>query len=167
MAISVNDVAMNVQGVELERRYERPVLSGLHAGHSLGLLAGALGGTAAAAAGLGVQPHFAIAAGVGCAAGFAATWWLVDEPRASGGPVLARPSGALAGLAAIAFCAFLIDGTALQWSAVHLRDEGAGPGLAAAAFAAFALALAVTRLAGDRVIGRLGRRRAVRRGAAR
>ena len=48
-ANSVVDVAMNVQGVELERRCGRPVLSGLHAGHSFGVLAGGLVGTAAAA----------------------------------------------------------------------------------------------------------------------
>jgi predicted MFS family arabinose efflux permease len=161
-AVSLNDVAMNVQGVELERRCGRPVLSGLHAGHSFGVLAGALAGTAAAAAGLGLTAHFGAAAGAGLLAGVAATAWLLDEPRQSGAPVLARPRGPLVGLAAIAFCAFVIDGTAINWSAVHLRGEGAGPALAAAGFAAFALAVAVGRLAGDRVIAALGRPATVR-----
>jgi hypothetical protein len=49
-ANSVVDVAMSVQGVELERRYRRPILSSLHAAHPLGMLAGGLAGTAAAAA---------------------------------------------------------------------------------------------------------------------
>src|SRR5918992_5582056 len=52
-ATSLNDVAMNVQGVELERRCGRPILSGLHAGHSFGVLAGALVGAAAAGGGGG------------------------------------------------------------------------------------------------------------------
>src|SRR5687767_10282957 len=43
-ANSVVDVAMNAQGVEIERRYERPVLSSLHAGHSFGMVAGGLVG---------------------------------------------------------------------------------------------------------------------------
>jgi hypothetical protein len=162
VAISLNDVAMNVQGVELERRCRRPILSGLHAGHSFGVLAGAAIGTAAAAADVGVAAHFGAVAAAGLAGGLLATLWLVDEPRDAGAPMLARPTGRLAGLAAIAFCAFLIDGTAIQWSAVHLRTEGAGEGLAAAAFAAFALAVACGRLASDRVIGRFGRRDAVR-----
>src|SRR3954468_22362308 len=42
IANSVVDVAMNAQGVELERRAQRPLLSGMHAGHSFGLAAGAL-----------------------------------------------------------------------------------------------------------------------------
>src|SRR5919108_3020098 len=57
-ATSLNDVAMNVQGVELERRAGRPVMSGLHAGHSFGVLAGALIGTVAAATDVGVARHF-------------------------------------------------------------------------------------------------------------
>src|SRR5215207_1305416 len=59
-ANSVVDVAMNAQGVELERRLGRPVLSGLHAGHPLGLVLGGLAGTAAAALGIGVRAHFTV-----------------------------------------------------------------------------------------------------------
>jgi predicted MFS family arabinose efflux permease len=161
-ANSLNDVAMNVQGVELERRAPRPVMSRLHAGHAFGVLAGALIGTAAAAAGVSVAAHFTAVAAAGVVGGVLATFRLVDEPREAGAPMLARPSGPLVGLAAIAFCCFLIDGSATQWTAVHLRTEGAGEGLAAAAFAAFALAVAIGRLAGDRVIDRLGRARTIR-----
>ncbi|HWM09049.1 MAG TPA: MFS transporter [Solirubrobacteraceae bacterium] len=161
-ATSLNDVAMNVQGVELERRARRPVMSRLHAGHSFGVLAGALIGTAAAAAGVSVATHFTGVAAAGLIGGLLATLWLVDEPREAGTPLVARPSGALAGLAAIAFCCFLIEGAAIQWSAVHLRGEGAGEGVAAAAFATFALAVAAGRLAGDRIVDRLGRARTVR-----
>jgi hypothetical protein len=157
---------MNVQGVELERRAARPLLSGLHAGHSFGVLGGALIGTAAAAADVGVAAHFTGVAVAGLAAGLIATFWLVDEELEDGAPMLARPSGSLVGLAAIAFCCFLIEGTALQWTALHLRAEGAGQGLAAAGFATFAVAIAVGRLAGDRVIGRLGRARTVRAAGA-
>ena len=41
-ANSVVDVALNAQGVELERRARRPLLSGLHAAQGVGLLLGAL-----------------------------------------------------------------------------------------------------------------------------
>jgi MFS family permease len=161
-ATSLNDVAMNVQGVELERRAGRPVLSGLHAGHSFGVLAGALIGATAAAAGVEVAAHFAAVAVAGLLAGMAATFALVDEPRRRATRLLARPSGPLAGLAAIAFCGFLVEGSAIQWSAVHLRTEGADHSLAAAGFAAFALALAATRLGGNRLLDRFGRTRVVR-----
>jgi MFS family permease len=162
VAISVNDVAMNVQGIELEARFRRPVLSGMHAGHSFGVLMGAVGGAVGAAAGVGVPGHFSAVAGAGLIGGLVATRWLIDEPRAAGGPRVARPGRRLAALAAIAFCAFLIDGTAINWSAVHLRDVGAGPTIAAAGFAAFALAVALGRLGGDRLLARFGRGAVVR-----
>ena len=162
-ANSVVDVAMNAQGIELEHRYRRPILSGLHAAHPFGMLAGGLAGTAAAGAGLPVLSHFTLAAATGLLAGLAATRWLVTEPRRAGQPLLARPSGRLLLLGAIAFCAFLLDGAASNWSAAHLHTEHAAtPALAAAGFSALTAALALARLAGDRLVSRLGRRRVVR-----
>jgi Major Facilitator Superfamily len=167
-ANSVVDVAMNAQGVELERRLERPVLSVLHAGHPLGLVAGGLAGTAAAAAGHGVQAHFTMAAAAGVAIGLAATLGLVREPAAAGPGrrAWARPGRPLLLLGLVAFCATLVTSTAENWSAVSMRAErGAGESLAAATFTAYALALAAGRLAGDRLVARHGRLRVVRGGA--
>jgi MFS family permease len=156
-ATSVVDVAMNAQGVELERRYERPILSGLHAGHPFGLVAGGLAGTAAAAVGLSVDAHFAAAGGVGLITALAATAFLVREPARDGEPAFIRPSARLLLLGLIAFCAFLLDGAAYNWSAVHLRNErDASAGLAATAFTLFSLTLAVGRLFGDRLVARFG-----------
>jgi MFS family permease len=162
-ASSVVDVAMNTQGIELERRYRRPVLSGMHAGHPFGLVAGGLAGSAAAAAGVAVSTHLAAVAGLGLAGGLGATFRLVDEPPAPRVRTLSRPGGGLLGLGLVAFCAFLLDGAAYNWSAVHLSSvHGAGPGLAAVAFTMFSLTLAVGRLFGDRLIERLGREQVVR-----
>jgi len=161
---SVVDVAMNAQGIELERRYRRPLLSGLHAGHPFGLVAGGLAGSAAAAAGVSVTAHFGAVAALGLAAGIGATLWLVRDPGSPGGRrTFSRPSGPLLGLGLIAFCAFLLDGAAYNWSAVHLSSQhGAGAGLAAGAFTLFSLTLAIGRLFGDRLVERLGRVRVVR-----
>jgi MFS family permease len=172
-ATSLNDVAMNAQGVELERRARRPVMSGLHAGHSFGVLAGGLAGTAAAAIGLDVLSHFAVIAAAGLLLGQLATTALVRDGghgragRPRGGlRALARGDRRLVLLGGIAFCAFLLDGAAYAWIAVHLSSEReASAAVAAAGFAAFALAVASGRLAGDRLVARRGRV-AVVRGAA-
>ena len=160
---SVVDVAMNAQGIELERRYRRPLLSGLHAGHPFGLVAGGVAGSAAAAAGVSVTAHFGAVAAIGLAAAIGATFWLVRDPGSPGGSrTFSRPSGPLLGLGLIAFCVFLLDGAAYNWSAVHLSSEhGAGAGLAAGAFTLFSLTLAIGRLFGDRLVERLGRMRVV------
>jgi MFS family permease len=161
-ANSIVDVGMNAQGVELERRAGRPLLSGLHAGHSLGLAAGGMAGTIAAGAGVPVRTHFAATAAFAIVAGASAAGFLVRERPSNGGPRFVVPRGPLLPLAAIAFGAFLLDGAAYNWTAVDLRTEQhAGPGLAAAAFTLFALALAAGRLAGDRLVARHGRSRAV------
>jgi MFS family permease len=166
LANSIVDVAMNSQGVELERRSGRPLLSGLHAGHPFGLVAGGLAGAAAAAAGVPVAAHFALVAALGLAGSLAASAALVSE---AGGerPAFARPTRRLLLLGVLAFCAFGLDGAAYNWSAVDLRSEHDAPaGLAAIAFTAFALALAAGRLFGDRLVTRHGRVRVIQASAA-
>ncbi|HEX4108569.1 MAG TPA: hypothetical protein VHX88_10565, partial [Solirubrobacteraceae bacterium] len=62
ITISALDLTMNAQGMSVERRLGRPILSSLHAAFSFGGFAGA--GLGALAAGLGVAPlpHLAAAA---------------------------------------------------------------------------------------------------------
>jgi MFS family permease len=165
-ANSLVDVAMNVQGVELERRERRPLLARLHAGHAFGVLAGGAGGTAAAALGASAEAHFAATAAVAAIAGQAAATRLPHSPRRAPASRRGRFDRRLARLGAVAFCAFLLDGAAYAWIAVHVRDEGGSGALAAAAFTVFALALAVGRLGSDLLVERHGRRLVVRGGAA-
>jgi MFS family permease len=179
-ANSVIDVAINVQGVELERRYARPLLSGLHSAHSFGVLAGGLAGTAVAVGEVPLAAHFAIAAAIAVAAGQAAVGRLVRERRTArgghrrkparcllAGAARARlPDRALAALGVLAFGAFFVEGAANDWSAVHLRTiHATSPALAAGAFTAFSLTLALGRTGGDRLVARRGRGRVVRAAA--
>src|SRR5215211_4374105 len=66
---SVADVAMNAQGVAVQRLVGRPVLSGLHAMHSLGGVLGAVAGAFAARLGAEASLHFLACAVVAVAAG--------------------------------------------------------------------------------------------------
>jgi predicted MFS family arabinose efflux permease len=166
LANSVLDVALNAQGTELGRRTGRPVLSGLHAGQSMGTVLGASVGTAAAAAGVAFGWHAAAVAVAGLAVGLPAARATVAEPPPAPdrrrGRTLVRPSRPLVLLGAVAFCAFLVDGAAMNWIAVHLRSEhGAGEGVAAAGYLGFAVALVLGRLPGDRLAARFTRRRLV------
>ncbi len=157
-ANSLLDVALNAQGLEIERRLGRPVLSSLHAGHSLGLLTGAGLTVAVVAAGVPLSPHLALVAGGCLVAGLLAGATLLDEPRrARRQRGWGRPDARLLLLGAVAFGVFAIEGAATSWSAVHLRqDLEAGPVLAAAGYACFAGAVAAGRLVGDRLLARLG-----------
>ncbi len=161
---------MNTQAVALERAYERPIMSSFHACFSLGTLGGGLIGYLAARA--GVAPAIQLTfTGVLLGAAFAATvHWLPADARpeskpgdAAAGRSWRGVSPQLALLAAIAFFAILAEGTTAQWSAIYVSDAlGAGAAAGALAYACFALAMTTGRLAGDRVVQRVGRARFLR-----
>jgi hypothetical protein len=153
------DVAMNAQGVAVERVLGRPILSTCHGLWSLGGLVGS--GGAALALQLGVPPAVHLATAAAVFGGVAASQVLRLLPASADvpaeGPRLARPRGTLAILGAMAFLALLAEGAMGDWSAVYLRQElAAAPQVAALGFAAFSLAMAAGRFAGDRLVAALG-----------
>jgi len=162
----VLDVAINVEGVAVERRLGRRVLSSMHAAFSFGAMTGAGGGALAAAVGMEPEPHLAVVAVATLAVAFVAGRALTpDRPPAAGGPAFARPSMALLALGAAAFCVLLAEGSVTDWSAVFLSDEaGAGEAIAAMGLAVFSLMMAIGRLGGDGLAERFGARTVVRCG---
>ncbi|TDB87981.1 MFS transporter, partial [Actinomadura sp. 7K534] len=61
-SLGLMDVAMNAQGVAVERGYGRPLMSGLHGWYSIGTLVAALIGSGVAYAGVPVPLHLSAAA---------------------------------------------------------------------------------------------------------
>jgi fucose permease len=162
LASGALDVAMNAQGIEVERFLARPILSGLHGLWSVGLGVGA--GMAALAAGIDAEPleHFAVVAAVLAVASLVFMRGLLAAHRpAPGEPqeqhVIVRWTPALVLLGVIAFCSFVGEGAASDWSAVYMTQElGSSEALGAVAFAAFAVTMATARFAADPLRGRLG-----------
>jgi MFS family permease len=168
LANGVLDVSMNVHGLTVERGLQRPILSSLHAAFSFGALGGAAVGGIVAGAGVGVVPHLWTAAAIGAGMGLVAARFLLPPvaDAAPEGPLLARPSRALAAIGIFAFCALLSEGAVNDWAAIYLDDDlGSGEGLAAGGLAAFSLTMGVGRLAGDRLTEALGPVRLARSGA--
>ncbi|MCW3000355.1 MAG: major facilitator superfamily 1 [Solirubrobacterales bacterium] len=163
------DVTMNAHGVAVERRYGRPILSGLHAAFSAGGLLGAGLGALAAGAGLGVRPHLALAAAVAVAIGAVWSHRLLpgheDATAAGEHPLFVRPPRRLWALGALAFACLLVEGAAADWSAVYLRDDlGTTAGTAALGFTAFSVTMVLGRLRGDALVSRFGPAGVVRGG---
>jgi len=153
------DVAMNAQGVAVEARYGRPIMSSFHGLWSVGGFAGALVGGLAAGAGIAPFPHLLGAAVVLVIAALVAARWLlpVAADADSGAPAFARPTRALLGLGVVAFCSALGEGAMADWSAVYLHSSLAtSAAFAAAGYAGFSLAMTVGRLSGDRLTHRFG-----------
>jgi MFS family permease len=163
------DIAMNAQGLEVERRAGRNLFNSLHAGFSFGVLAGAAAAGLIAGLGMPPLPHLIAWGAAGALVALALAPGLVADAPAAGSdaPYFARPSRHLAVLGVIAFCALLAEGAVFDWSGIFLaRDAGASEGVAALGLAAFALAMGVGRLGGDAVATRLGVVVPVRAGAA-
>jgi MFS family permease len=161
------DIAMNAQGLAVERASPKRIFNSLHAAFSFGALAGAAVAGVAAGAGVAPLPHLAAVAVAAALVGLVAARGLLprEADASPEGPRFARPSRRLAALGAIAFCALLAEGAVFDWSAVYLATEtGAASGLSAAGLAAFSATMGVGRLASDRLaagagpvrVGRLG-----------
>ena len=169
MSLGTLDIAMNTQGVALERAYRRPLMSGLHGLYSAGVLAGALLG--AGAAGLGISPlaHFAIAGGVVGLVGFLATRQLLgraadisdDQLHLQGKRnVVLYKHPVLLAASIITFCSFFAEGAVDNWSGVFLHQVRHAPyAIAALGVGTCGLAMAIGRFGGDAIIHRWGRTR--------
>lgn len=168
-AFGAVDVAMNAQGVTVERRLRKPIMGSLHGFFSLGALVGAALSGLVAEAGIGLIPHFVAFSAIGLATViWAARGQVADDPHperldAEGKPPrFALPPRVLWPLGVLAFCGALGEGAMADWSALYVNDELAGSeGVAAFAFTAFSLTMLIGRFAGDRIVARFGPVRSV------
>lgn len=167
------DVAMNAQGVVVERRLHKPIMGSLHGFFSLGALVGAALSGLVAEAGIRLVPHFLAFSAIG----LGLTRWanrgqIADDPVPERDatqpkpPRFALPPRALWSLGVIAFCAALGEGSMADWSALYVHDElGGSEGVAAFVFTAFSTTMLIGRFAGDRIVARFGAVRSVRTGS--
>ena len=161
------DVAMNSQGVTVEARYGRPVLSGFHAAWSAGSFAGALLGAVGAALRIDIAVQQAsIGAVLAVGVLVASRGYLPDphepQPRSSRRRIRRphAPARRLVVLGVAAMFALIAEGAVTDWSAVLLRDHLGVPGSRAGfAYAAFCVTMTGGRVAGDRVVHAIGRSR--------
>lgn len=158
-------VALNAQGVRVERGYGRPLMASFYASYSLGGLAGALLGGLLVWRQAGLLSALDSIVLACVAAAIIAGYRLLPEPagmrpgltRARPGPAPGSAPLRLVVLGLLALCCVITEGAVAIWSGVYLRDILHTPGwFAAAGFAGFSLAMAAGRLSGDRLAARYG-----------
>lgn len=170
LGLGLVDAATGIQGVLVQRRYGRPVMSGFFACYTAAAVAGALvmsalvgaAGVPGAAGALGV----AAVALAGAALAGRRHLVAVDLPLAApvAGPAPApAPRGPLPTrgiwlVGSVVLAAFVVDSAVSTWSTVYLHDVLLAPGaVAPLGYAAYQGAVLVARLAGDRLVARTGR----------
>ena len=159
---STMDVAMNAQGVEVERATGEAVMSRLHAVFSLGTMAGAFFASAITNVSTSVPLHFAIAAVVVLAATLLPRTGLIADakPVEGGTRSFALPRGAALLIGAMAFLGMIAEGSMVDWSTLYLKERaGASQQVAPLGIASLQGAMLVTRWFGDRARVRWGARK--------
>lgn len=153
------DVAMNVHGIEVETREDRPLMSGFHAQFSVGGLAGAALVTALLSLGAAWDITLLIGAALAAVTILMASTKLLKTQGGTPDP-FTFPRGVVLLIAALAAISFLLEGAVLDWGALLIieRDllaaENAGIG-----FILFSVAMVLARFFGDQTVAKLGEQR--------
>ena len=165
MGVGGWDVAMNIEGAAVEQRLGRSLMPRLHAGFSLGTVAGALLGAGAAALAFPLGAQLVLTAVLALTVLAVATRSFLpaepgaeeERPAGSGvGRAWREPRTLLVGVSTLAFA--FTEGTANDWLAVALVDgHGIGEAAAAVGFAVFVAAMTAVRLVGGALLARYGR----------
>lgn len=167
------DVAANMNGVSIEYKTGRQLMSGFHGGYSLGTLIGA--GAMSVLFTLGLMPKWAV---VICmmftllALVFGCRDLLSEEELVSCSPVgkprkstsYIPPMVVVVGL--LCFIMYASEGAVMGWSAIFVSQErGVDMSMAGFFYTAFAVSMTIMRLCGDKTVNRLGQRFVVAGGA--
>lgn len=171
------DVAANINGVAMENRTGRHLMSGFHGGYSLGTLLGA--GAMSVLFSFGIVPVWAVVTCmvlilvsmiIGCK-DLLSKDALMESEKSSSTPSEHKPKRAyvppmviVVGL--LCFIMYATEGAVMGWSAIFVSEER-GVDISAAGFfyTAFAVMMTGMRFWGDKIVDRLGQRRVVALGA--
>ena len=167
------DVAANINGVAIERKTGRYLMSGFHGGYSLGTLIGAGAMSVLFTSGLSpVQAVSVCVAAILLALVSGCRGLLPKEELVSGTPAAKSGKGRLyippmvvvVGL--LCFIMYATEGAVMNWSAIFVSEErGIDISRAGFFYTAFAVAMTIMRLCGDKLVCRLGQRAVVAGGA--
>ncbi|WFE26793.1 MFS transporter [Solwaraspora sp. WMMD791] len=163
--VSSWDVAMNVEGADVERRLGRPLMPRFHAGFSLGTVSGALAGAGCAWLGVPVDWQLAATALLAIAAVATAVRMFLPVPAREPGESAPRsgvlrawrePRTLLIGLVVLAFA--FTEGVANDWLTLAVVDGyRVGDAVGAVAFGVFVAAMTGARMVGGTALARWGR----------
>jgi MFS family permease len=166
LLLGVVDASMNMQGVEVEQRYGRSLLSSFHGAWSVGGILGSLAAVLAHSLGWSLAAGLGLVAAVGVAVDLVAA---AAVPGRSAGerPVAVTPAPAARGarppwgpLVVVGLAVTIVyvaDSATSNWSTKYLQDAlGAAANVAPLGLAAYLGCQLLGRLAADRQVNRFG-----------
>lgn len=152
------DVAMNAQGLAIEKVLKRPVMSGFHGGFSVGAAMGTIGGSwLLGQVGPTVQlATISIISAIGLL--LCSRYFLPSSvDKGLSGSYFAWPTRATIGLGGLCFLALMIEGSVADWGALMLQSRFTiNATTAAMAFGFYQTGMAISRFSGDRFRQKFG-----------
>ena len=160
---SLWDVAMNVEGAEVERRRGRVLMPQLHAMWSVGSIGGSLIGIPMAAAAVPLLIHMAIVGAICLAVALRAVnafLPVAEKKHGSGGRSALRAWGELRTLVLglMVFCFAAVEGSANDWLTLAVIDGYHTPHwVGVTGYSLFVVCMTLGRFGGARLLDRFGR----------
>jgi MFS family permease len=149
------NISMNTQGLGVQKKMNRPILSSLHGLWSVGALLGAVIGGWTMRQEWGTLKHLLWVTIACVALALVMFLFLIQDEQDTKGKqkLFIWPGRALLLLGLICFCTAMCEGAMADWSSLYYRQVQQDPGkVSTTGYTAFTFAMAIGRLMGDRII---------------
>ena len=151
------DVAVNVAGIEVERRWKKASMNVIHAGYNVGVVAGSI--SAALFTAFAVAPlwNFALPAALLFLALLRAQHYLpvpeeLQEPSAEKPKTKSRVTGFVVFCGILSSATYVTEGASAEWGSLFLHQvQGAPESMAALCYGVFGSCALACRLVADRL----------------
>ncbi|MDX2047764.1 MAG: MFS transporter [Chitinophagaceae bacterium] len=149
------NISMNTQALDVEKIYQRPLMSSFHGMWSVGAMAGAVAGGWMMKREMTTTAHLMYIAAVAAFIALMMFSFLIkkDHTASKNQQLFAWPDKALLLLGAICFCCTLCEGAMADWSSLYYRQVmNDNSKVSTTGYTAFTFMMAFGRLVGDKII---------------
>ena len=161
-SLGVLDVILNIQGLSIENRANRSMMSNFHGMFSLGTIVGAGSMIVLLMLGLSALLSTLVVVGLILILSLYAVTGYLDERTLRGEDAFMWPNGRILLVGLMCFIVYLAEGVILDWSALFLIEEKQiATAQAGLGYASFAVLVALGRFLGDALVEMFGRVRII------
>lgn len=157
LSLGAIDVAANIHGLMVQEEAGEPLMSGFHGLYSVGGLVGVAAITAAFGYGVSAVVATLVASAVILLSIIVAAPRFFKEKAQGEHSSFVMPKGIVVMIGVLAMITFLVEGAVLDWGALLLTQvKSVDVRIAGSGYTVFALAMAVARFLGDRIVNSIG-----------
>ncbi len=149
------NISMNSQGISIQHRINKPILSSLHAMWSIGAFSAAAISGWTMKMGYSTAVHFTIVSMIAAVIIIAGSFFLIPDESVddTSAKVFVLPNKKLILLGVICFCVAMSEGAMADWSSLYYRQViHELNSISTTGYTAFAMCMAAGRLMGDKLV---------------